>query len=95
MSISEAYNELISCDKFTSDDVSTNSEDECYELTTFPQLQKIVQAKYAKAIYVSVEVLIDPDSDDTVFNLMFFDDSEESIGGCELTQNELFWDEEA
>ena len=68
--------------------------DEAYEMTEFNVLSQIVLAKLPSAKYVHVEALWEPESNSRVFNLMFYDDDEESIGGLELTPFQIFWDDE-
>jgi hypothetical protein len=63
-------------------------------LTEFNILSQIVLAKLPTAKYVHVEALWEPEANSRVFNLMFYDDDEESIGGLELTQFQVFWDDE-
>ena len=68
--------------------------DEAYELKLFNTLYNIVKIKLPTAKYMHIETLWDPESNSTVFNLMFFDDDEESIGGMELAPYKIIWDDE-
>lgn len=89
----QAYNELKARPQPT--ETIDNSEREsydCYELTKFPALQALVSTKIPSALYVYVEVLTEENV--MVFNLMFFDNDEEDVGGCELTPTQIFWDDD-
>ena len=91
---SQAYTELVKRpakpNTLIEEDDATYS---CYELTKFPALHNLVKQKIQTAAYVHVELLVEEETKEEVFNLMFFDDEEEILGGCELTQKQVFWDD--
>lgn len=70
----------------------TNSDD-VYELAKFRILSEIVLPKLPTAKYVLIEPLWEPETNCRVFNLMFYDDDEESIGGLELSSDKIYWDD--
>ena len=67
---------------------------ECYDLSIYPNLSTIVTKKLANAKYVSVEEQKDPDSNELVFSLIFYDETEEQVGGCDLTKTKIYWDDD-
>ena len=89
-----AYNELVKRSTKKTETIEESDEEyECYKLTDFPTVAKIVMAKYPTANFVHVELLKNSDENTEVFNLMFFDDEEEIIAGCELTPAKVHWDD--
>jgi hypothetical protein len=89
-----AYNELENRKKPTTTIDDNDETYDCYELHTFNMLNTLITVKLPSAIYVHVESLWEPELSTTVYNLMFFDDAEQHLGGCELTNQRIFWDEE-
>lgn len=89
-----AYNELKSRQKPTATIEESDDTYDCYELVKFNILYSIIIAKLPSAKYVHVEALWEPETNSQVFNLMFFDADEVHLGGCELTSQKLFWDDE-
>jgi hypothetical protein len=71
-----------------------DNTDDVYELTDFRALSEIVLPKHPSAKYVLIEQLWEPELNCKVFNLMFYDDDEESIGGMELSPVKVYWDDE-
>ena len=88
-----AYNELANRQQPTTTIDDENVSYDCYELNTFSRLSALIANKVA-AKYVHIESLWEPEENAKVFNLMFFDDDEELVGGCELTPNKLYWDDD-
>jgi hypothetical protein len=88
-----AYNELTMRTKPTTTIEESSEMYECYALSQFNILNTIITQKVPNAVYVHVESLWEPEHNTKVFNLMFFDDNEEIVGGCELTESKVFWDD--
>jgi hypothetical protein len=89
-----AYKELENRKKPTTTIEDESASYDCYELLNFNTLNMLVTTKLPEAKYVFVESLWEPEQQQQVYNLMFFDDDEEHIGGCELTNQKLFWDDD-
>jgi hypothetical protein len=53
-----------------------------------------VNGRFTTASYVHIESLWESEKNARVFNLMFFDDDEEIVGGAELTNGQIYWDDE-
>jgi len=95
MSVSDLYREVsLNNNNNNSSDVTQIGDTSAHELRKFPQLAATVQTKVPTAVYVSIEALWEPETNSRVFNLMFYDDNEEDVGGLELTQNEMVWDDQ-
>ena len=91
----QIYTELLQRKPKTSTTIVESTEEyECFELSNFPLLSKMVLQKYSTAKYVSVEPLFDPEMHEKVYNMMFFANDEEIVGGCELTKTEVYWDDD-
>jgi len=67
---------------------------ECYDLAKFPLLSALVIKKVINAKYISVEEQKDPDSNEVVYSLIFYDAEEEQVGGCDLTNTKIYWDDD-
>jgi len=89
-----AYKEVENRNKPTTKIEDSTESYDCYELSDFSALSTLVTNKLPEAKYVFVESLWEPEQQQQVYNLMFFDDEEEHIGGCELTMQKLYWDDE-
>ena len=89
-----AYKELENRKKPTTTIDDSSETYDCYELANFNILNSLIINKVPEAKYVHVESLWEPEQNAQVYSLMFFDKDEEHIGGCELTQSKLFWDDD-
>jgi hypothetical protein len=89
-----AYKELENRKKPTTTIEESSETYDCYELANFNILNTLITTKVSEAKYVHVESLWEPEQNAQVYNLMFFDKDEEHVGGCELTNQKLFWDDD-
>lgn len=92
--VEAAFNELSKRSTNTDTIVVDDEEHDCYSLSLFPDLHNIVSPRFSSASYVSVEDQKDPDTNEPVFSLLFFDDDEELLGGLCLTRRQIYWDDE-
>jgi hypothetical protein len=91
----QIYNELLQRNTTHSMTIVESSEEyEYYNLSDFPLVSEMVLQKYSKAKYISIEPRTGPENNDVVFNLMFFGDDEEVVGGCEITKTVMYWDDD-
>jgi hypothetical protein len=91
---SAAYKELENRKKPTTTIEDESESYECYELINFSLLNLLVTKKHVNAKYVFVDSLWEPEQMQQVYNLMFFDKDEEHIGGCEVTKQKIYWDDD-
>jgi hypothetical protein len=64
----------------------------CFEITQIPALKNLINRKFPTVTHVHIDIL--QTEDGNVFNIMFFDTNGEHVSGCELTKNEVFWDDD-
>ena len=91
--VTAAFNELSQRTK-TAETVLIDDEHDCYLVSDFPNLESIVSKQLEDAAYVSVEDQKDPDTNEKVFSLCFFDEDEELLGGLCLTKQQVYWDDD-
>jgi len=91
--VTAAFNELSQRTK-TAETVLIDDEHDCYLVSDFPNLESIVSKELTDATYVSVEDQKDPDTNEKVFSLCFFDEDEELLGGLCLTKHQVYWDDD-
>lgn len=72
-----------------------SDEDEkigCFDVSELPLLHKLATERYPTAKYAHVDNLTNEGQ--TVFNIMLFDNDGEHVGGAELTNTKIYWDDE-
>jgi len=90
--IEAAFNEI--SERASTATVLVDEEFDCYLVSLFPNLEHIVSEQLEDAVYVSVEDQKDPDTNEKVFSLCFFDEDEELLGGLCLTKQQVYWDDD-
>lgn len=91
-----AYEALSKNIPVTSCIIDTEEEDGeygCFDIKQSPALLQLVITRLPAVFYVSVETL-DQENEAQVFNLTFFDEENQAIGGAELTSSQIYWDDE-
>lgn len=73
---------------------SEDEQYECYKIEEFPNLAKMVTEKFETVKFVNVELLINSEDNIDVFNLMFFNENNEHVAGCELVPTKVYWDDD-
>jgi hypothetical protein len=74
-------------------DVEDEGSYDCFPINIVPALQALTTQRHPQTQYVSVERL-EPEGEPSVFNLTFFNEDSQVLGGAELTQTKIYWDDE-
>jgi hypothetical protein len=76
--------------------IDTEEEDgeyDCYDIKQSPALLQLVITRLPTVFYVSI-LALDTENAEQVFNLTFFDEENNPIGGAELTSSQIYWDDD-
>jgi len=72
-----------------------DSEDEryaCFDINQVVPLKTLINSKFPTITHLHVDKL--ESENGAVFNIMFFDETGEHVSGCELSKDQVFWDDD-